>query len=139
MKAQYIKLLKKQIAKLDDPDFDLEAWKTGTITVLHRIFGENDPRAKQIENLKIDYSSWALRDSNANYKPVETAKRKGKEILITAIDEMEVFGMPDHSVSEILGQEFVKKLQEMSMEERKKYFEGMKKGELVALLMRLAS
>jgi len=139
MKSQYIKLLKKQIQKLEDDTFDLEAWKTSTITVLHRIFGESDPRSKQVDNLKIDYSSWALRDSNSNYKPVETAKRKGKEILNTAIEEIEIFGAPENHASEVLGQEFVKNLQEMNDKDRKKHFEGMKKDQLVGLLMKLTN
>ena len=139
MKSQYIKLLKKQISKLENEDFDLEAWKTSAITVLHRIFGDLDPRAKQIENLKIDYSSWALRDSNSNYKPIETAKLKGKEILNTAIDEIEIFGAPENHTAEILGQEFVKNLQSMNDSERQKHFEGMKKEKLVRLLMKLTS
>ncbi|MEP0985893.1 hypothetical protein [Ekhidna sp.] len=139
MKSQYIKLLKKQIAKLGEDSFDLEAWKTSAITVLERIFGENDPRSKQIENLKIDYSSWALRDSNSNYKPVETAKLKGREVLNTAIDEIEIFGAPENHAEEVLGKGFVKKLQSMSDSERKKHFEGMKKDELVELLMKLTS
>lgn len=137
MKSQYIKLLKKQITKLEDEHFDLEAWKTSAITVLHRIFGEDDPRVKQIENLKIDYSSWTLRDSNSNYKPIETAKLKGKEIINTAIDEIEIFGAPDNHAMEVLGQDFVKKIQKMSGSERKKHFEGMKKDKLVELLMQL--
>ncbi|MEO1257032.1 MAG: hypothetical protein AAFY41_19415 [Bacteroidota bacterium] len=139
MKSQYIKLLKKQIDKLHEDTFDLEAWKTSAITVLHQIFGENDPRAKQIENLKIDYSSWALRDSNSNYKPIETAKLKGREVLNTAIDEIEIFGAPENHTEEVLGRDFVKKLQEMNGSERKKHFEGMKKGELVQLLIKLVS
>lgn len=139
MKSQYIKLLKKQINKLQEESFDLEAWKTSAITVLHRIFGESDPRAKQIENLKIDYSSWALRDSNSNYKPIETAKLKGKEVLITAIDEIEIFGAPENHTEEVLGQDFVKKLQGMSDSGRKKHFEGMKKDELVELILKLTS
>lgn len=137
MKSQYIKLLKKQISKLEEESFDLEAWKTSTITVLERIFGENDPRAKQIDNLKIDYSSWALRDSSAKYKPVETAKLKGKEVLNTAIDEIEIFGTPETPTANASGDGFVKKLQNMGETERKKHFEGMKKRELVELLMKL--
>ncbi len=138
-KKEYIKLLKKQISKLEEETFDLEAWKTSAITVLHRIFGETDLRAKQIENLKIDYSSWALRDSNSNYKPIETAKLKGKEVLNTAIDEIEIFGAPENHVAGILGHDFVKKLQDMSDFERKKHFEGMKKDKLVELLLKLTS
>ncbi|MEQ9466902.1 MAG: hypothetical protein RLN88_05785 [Ekhidna sp.] len=139
MKSQYIKLLKKQISKLDEENFDLEAWKTSAIAVIQRIFGENDPRAKQVDSLKIDYSSWALRDSSSNYKPVESAKLKGREIMNSAVDEIEIFGAPENHAAEILGQDFAKKLQDMNDSERKKHFEGMKKGELVELLMKLTS
>lgn len=139
MKSQYIKLLKKQIEKLESEEFDLEAWKTSAITVLHRIFGEIEPRSKQIEQLKIDYSSWALRDSSADYKPVETAKLKGKEIIRTAMEEIEIFGAPENHASEVMGKEFAKDLQGMSENQRKKHFEGMKKGKLVELLMKLTS
>lgn len=137
MKTQYIKLLKKQVSKLDEESFELEAWKTSAITVLQRIFGEGDLRAKQIENLKIDYSSWALRDSNSKYKPVEIAKLKGKEILNTAIDEIEIFGAPENHAMDVLGGDFVKKLQNMTEKERHKHFNDMKKSELVDLLMKL--
>ena len=139
MKTQYIQLLQKQISKLDHESFDLEAWKTSAITVLHRIFGETDPRAKQIDNLKIDYSSWALRDSNSSYKPIESAKRKGKELLLTAIEEIEIFGAPENHASDVMGQDFAEKLHNMSEAEKKKHFEGMKKKELVELVMKLTS
>ena len=139
MKSQYIKLLKKQIEKLESEDFDLEAWKSSSTSVISRVFGKGDIRSEQIEKLKIDYSSWALRDSNANYKPVESAKRMGKEILQTAIEEIELFGTPENHSSDVLGKKFVKDLQSMSGAERKKYFEGMKKDKLVELVMKLMS
>lgn len=139
MKSQYIKLLKKQIEKLDSEIFDLEAWKTSAITVLHRIFGETDSRAKQIDQLKIDYGSWALRDSNSSYKPIETAKLKGKEVLNTAIEEIEIFGAPENHASDVMGAAFAKELQNMSEKDRQKHFEGMKKDKLVELLMKLTS
>ena len=137
MKVQYIKLLKKQISKLEDEHFNLEAWKSSSIAVLSRVFGKEDLRADQIEQLKIDYSSWALRDSNADYKPVETAKLKGREILNTAIDEIEIFGIPANNSSDVLGKEFAKEAQSMSETERKKHFDRMKKEKLVELLMKL--
>lgn len=137
MKSQYIKLLKKQIEKLELEDFDLEAWKSSSISVISRVFGKEDVRAEQIEKLKIDYSSWTLRDSNANYKPVESAKRMGKEILQTAIEEIEIFGAPESHSSDVLGKELVKDLQAMSGTERKKHFQGMKKDKLVELVMKL--
>ncbi len=139
MKTQYVKLLKKQIGKLEDEHFDLEAWKSSAIAVLSRVFGKNDARVDQIDDLKIDYSSWALRDSSSNYKPVETAKLKGKEILNTAVEEIEIFGAPENHSSDILGKEFAKEIQSMSESERKKHFEGMKKDKLVELLMKLTS
>lgn len=137
MKSQYITLLKKQIEKLEDEDFDLEAWKSSAVSSLIRVFGKEDQRKEQIEKLKIDYSSWALRDSNANYKPVESAKRMGKEIFKTAIEEIEIFGEPQNHSSDVLGKEFAKELQSMTEKERKKHFEGMKKEKLVELLMKV--
>ena len=137
MKSQYIKLLNKQIEKLDRDDFDLEAWKTSAITVLHRIFGDSDLRAKHIDQLKIDYSSWMLRDSNSHYKPVETAKLKGREILQTAVEEIEIFGGPENHATDVLGKEAARDLQNMTEAARKKHFEGMKKDKLVELLMQL--
>lgn len=94
MKQQYIRLLNNQVEKLASEDFDLEAWKSSTVSVLTRIFGGDDPRIQQIDQLKIDYSSWALRDSNAGYQPIASCKRKGKELLVTAIEEIETFGVP---------------------------------------------
>ena len=139
MKTQYIKLLKKQIEKLNQDDFDLEAWKTSAITVLQRVFGATDLRAKQIDNLKIDYSSWMLRDSNSNYKPIETAKLKGREILNTAIEEIEIFGAPENHGSDVLGSEYTKELRAMNPKERKKHFGAMKKEKLVELLLQLTA
>lgn len=95
MKEKLIKLLENQIAKLEEDDFDLEAWKSSTISVLSRVFEKDDPRIQQIDELRIDYSSWMLRDSNSKYKPIEHSKRKGKEILRTAVEEIEVFGLGD--------------------------------------------
>jgi hypothetical protein len=90
MSEKNISLLRKRIEKLDDKEFDLEAWKEATMMVLGRIFGETDSSLKQIDNLKIDYSSWALRDATSKYNPAETCKKKGREILSSLIDELEV-------------------------------------------------
>ncbi len=139
MKSQYVKLLKKQISKLDDEHFDLEAWKSSAIAVLSRVFGGEDSRAGQIDQLKIDYSSWALRDSSASYKPEETAKLKGREILNTAIEEIEIFGVPEVQSSSDPKQDLYKEVLGMSESERKKHFGGMKKEKLVELLLQLTS
>ena len=70
---------------------------------------------------------------------METAKRNGKEVINTAIEEIEIFGEPETVTQTILGNDFAKKLQKMSDSDRKKYFEGMKKEELVALLLKFSS
>lgn len=95
MEKAFIKLLQKRIDKLSNEDFDLDAWKSGTISVLERVFGEQDPRIRKIEDLKVDYSSWALRDATSKYNPVETCKKKGMEILQTFIEEIELLGVRD--------------------------------------------
>ena len=94
MAEKYVKLLKSQIKKLDVENFDLEAWKSSTVNLLTRIFGEDDGKVKEIFHLKIDYGSWVLRDAKASYKPLESCKRKGLEILEASITELENFGLP---------------------------------------------
>lgn len=89
-----MKLLRSQVKKLDVENFDLEAWKSSTVNLLNRIFGEDDGKVKEIFHLKIDYGSWVLRDAKASYKPLESCKRKGLEILEASITELENFGLP---------------------------------------------
>ena len=48
--------LKKEEIVLDQEDFDLEAWKNSAMAILARIFGKDDYRLKQIQDLKIDYN-----------------------------------------------------------------------------------
>ena len=110
MEEQSIKILEGQIAKLDNKEFDLEAWKSSSISLLGRIFGKDDNRLKQIKELKIDYGSWALRDASSSYNPVKSCKKIGREIFETSIDELKAFGVaPTESTSGImsaLGDEF---------------------------------
>ena len=73
---------------LIEDDFDLELWKSTTILLLTRIFGEENAYSKEINNLKADYSSWSLRDATANYNPKEACKKAGQEILELAIAEL---------------------------------------------------
>ena len=94
MDQRYLALLKNQLDKLNTEDFDLDAWKGSTIALLNRIYGENSPQAAQVEKLKIDYSSWSLRDSSSTYNPEQSCKQQGKEILEMAIMELENFGLP---------------------------------------------
>ncbi len=87
--------LNKQIEKLEAEDFDLEAWKSGTIVLLERLFGVDNQKIRQVEKIKYDQSSWALREAKGSKNMMETCKRQGKEILEIAKDELEYFGTPE--------------------------------------------
>ncbi|MEO1053630.1 MAG: hypothetical protein AAFX87_23545 [Bacteroidota bacterium] len=100
MVEKYIKMLRGQIDKLEAEGFDLEAWKSSAISILARIFGEKDPKVKQIADIKIEFNSWSLRDVRASYKPLDSCKKRGKEIIDIAIEELENFGLPKESLSD---------------------------------------
>lgn len=93
-----IKLLEAQMAKLDLKDFDLNAWKQYTVVLLARIFGENNPKIRQVEKIEYDYSSWSLRDTSGSSEYMETCKKLGREILQASVDELKAFGVPDLQV-----------------------------------------
>lgn len=96
MSDKQIDLLQKQIQKLDAKDMNLEAWKSSTIVLLERIFGENNQRIKHIEAIKYDYSSWSLRDASGSTSQLDSCKKRGKEILEVCISELENFGLPQN-------------------------------------------
>jgi len=100
MVNKYIGLLKKQLSKLEPDDFDLEAWKRSTVALLVQIYGIGDIKTQQIEALRIDYGSWALRDASGSYKPLESCKNQGREILSFAIDTLGNIGIPESSTNE---------------------------------------
>ena len=143
MKKKLIALLQKQIDKLDQEDFDLEAWKSATSSVLARVFGEKDHRIASINDLRIDYSSWALRDSNSSYQPLVTNKKKGKAILETAIEELEIFGTPTKLADQLenfFAEEDIKiLLSESKASQKKKLLDKLKKEDLKNLLLKLVS
>ncbi len=99
MEEKLISLLKKQIEKLSEEDFDLEAWKASAVALLARIYGEKDLKVEKISKLQIDYSSWALRDAKSNYNPLESCRKQGRELLLLSIDELENFGLPKQNES----------------------------------------
>jgi hypothetical protein len=101
MKTEYIELLKKRIDRLAEMDFDLESWKSGTTILLSRIFGKNNSYSNEIDDLKVDYSSWALRDATSDYNPKETCKRCGREILELAITELQMPQNKEKSLNNI--------------------------------------
>jgi len=140
MEKKLIKLLEKQIQKLDNEDFDLEAWKSTAASALTKVFGKGNSKSKQVEALKIDYSSWMLRDSNARYKPIETCKKKGREIVQSAIEEIEVFGLPV-SNEDILIKYFTKsEIEELASPntgKKEKIIKKLKKEDLQELVLDL--
>lgn len=145
MKEKYLQLVDKQIEKLSKEDFNLDAWKSSTIYLLTRIFGDEDPKIKEIDNMKIDYSSWSLRDSDAKYKPIETCKMKGREILEIARDEVELFGTNeehnklDDKLKDLLSGKDYNKLtsKESSEKERKEALKSLTKDKLIELVCSL--
>jgi hypothetical protein len=99
MKDKAIEILRQQLLRLDHPDFDLEGWKSQTIVLLGRIFGERSYKTERIRNLHYDYSSWALRDTRGKSSPLEAAKQSARDLLEAALTELEQFGVPDEAGS----------------------------------------
>ncbi len=92
-----IELLIKQREKVDQKDFDLEAWKSTATALISKIFGKRDPRVQTILNLKIDYGSWALRDASSTYDPVATCKNIARDVMDMSIDELKAEERDDQS------------------------------------------
>lgn len=90
-----IQLLKDQIAKQQAKDFNLEAWKSSTNVLLGRIFGNDSPKIQEINKIKYEHGSWALRDTSGTINDIDTCKKRGIEIIESSISEIENFGIPD--------------------------------------------
>ncbi len=99
MAEKEIALLKGQLASLDVPNFDLEAWKNHTLIFLERIFGKDNSKLRLIRELRYDYSSWNLRDTAAagKTKDKDPVKMQAREILEATITELEYLGLPTDS------------------------------------------
>ncbi|MBE0636961.1 MAG: hypothetical protein IH598_00400 [Bacteroidales bacterium] len=106
MIEKQIELLKHQIEKLDHKNFDLTAWKTHTMILLARIFGEDSQKIKQIEKLEYEYNSWSLRDTTGHSAYLDSCKKLGREILEASITEIEVLGTPRKSGNLTAGMDF---------------------------------
>ncbi len=145
MEDKIVKLIDLQVEKLHNPEFDLEAWKSGTTALISRFLGESDPRIKQLENLKIDYSSWALRDSNSKYNPIETCKKKGKAILQTIVDEVQLMGLPTEQTEPSVADKLRNHLSNEEVDAfvkdpgKSKLLSSLKKEKLVAIIQDLVS
>ena len=96
MKEKEIELIRKQIEKLDNKDFDLEAWKISAILILERVFGYDSSKITKIKNIHQDLSSWSLRDTLGTSSGYDASKKYGKEILEACIMELETLGATDN-------------------------------------------
>jgi len=98
MAEKEILLLKKQVERLNEKKFDLEAWKNHTIVFLERIFGKENSKIKMVKDLNYDYSSWSLRDTAATgkTKDKDPVRLQAREILTAAISELEMLGLPEN-------------------------------------------
>mgnify|MGYP000326093781 CR=1 FL=1 len=76
-----IEVLQAQIAKLEEKEFDLNAWKNFTVLLLERIFGLNTKKISAIEKIKYDQGSWVLRDETGYTNSMEACKKLGREVL----------------------------------------------------------
>jgi len=94
MTIKQIEILKAQISKLDNQDFDLDAWKGATNILLERIFGETYSGIKSINLIKNHVTD--LTGLGGSYRNnIKQCKQQGKEILEASITEIESFGLPE--------------------------------------------
>ncbi len=98
---KHINLLNEQIERLDIEDFDLKAWKSSTIVLLDRMFGEKNSKSEQINNIKYEHGSWTLRDTSGSKTNLDSCKKRGKAILSVSIKEIENFGLPKKDTDKI--------------------------------------
>lgn len=92
MIEQQIELIKKQIEKLNSSDFDLSAWKSSSILILDRIFGNDFQGIQAIENIKYKSGGVYAGKSSSTWNNMASCRKQGKEILETCITELETFG-----------------------------------------------
>ncbi|CAD5268742.1 MULTISPECIES: hypothetical protein [unclassified Imperialibacter] len=148
-KKKLIAVFKKLEDKLNEKEFDLEAWKASAVSLFSRTFGATDSKIKQIHDLKIDYSSWALRDAPSTYHPLDSCKKLGREVVLSAIDEIELFGLPEQKdlrklLGEVYSEAEVKQIVSLAGVEKKeaelkKLLDKAGNQKNVALIMKLLS
>jgi len=95
MADKEISLLKEQMERLNEKQFDLDAWKNQTIIFLERIFGKESSKVKLIRELHYDYSSWNLRDTTGAGQAKDPLRFQAKGILAATIEELEKLGLPE--------------------------------------------
>jgi hypothetical protein len=95
MADKEISILKEQVERLNEKQFDLDAWKNQTVIFLERIFGKESSKVKLIRELHYDYSSWNLRDTTGAGQAKDPVRFQAKGILEATIEELEKLGLPE--------------------------------------------
>ena len=95
MADKEISILKEQIERLNEKQFDLDSWKNQTVIFLERIFGKESSKVKLIRELHYDYSSWNLRDTTGAGQAKDPVRFQAKGILEATIEELEKLGLPE--------------------------------------------
>jgi hypothetical protein len=86
-KEKNIELINNQIDKLKIQGINIDAWKSSTIILLTRIFGDNYRGINEIESIKLQTGGI----NNTIWNNLETCKKQGEEILKSCIIELENF------------------------------------------------
>lgn len=89
MENKKIAALTELLTSIESGKFDLEAWKLKASIVLKKIFGESDEKARLIEQLQYNFSSWSLRDHSGG-KQHDPVKTKASEIIEAGILELQL-------------------------------------------------
>ncbi|RXQ87404.1 hypothetical protein EO244_16485 [Ancylomarina salipaludis] len=97
-----IGLLRTQISKLENPNFNLDGWKGSTTIILERIFGAKYSGIMLID--KIQNKVKDLRHLTGDYiNNIEQCKQEGKEIIEASITELETIGLPEKKEKSVEG------------------------------------
>jgi len=142
MDQKKINILNELSQTLNQPDFNLEAWKMKAKLIVKTLFGPNDDRIGMIEKLHYDYSSWSLRD-NSGGKIIDPVKKTAAEIIGSALIELEI-NQERNPIEELFSQELTgsrfKELQELvkqNDEEEIKRFVSMLDTEVLKRIVHL--
>lgn len=102
MNEKFIELLKRQLVELEsigknlatssEYSFGVEAWKSSTIAILERIFGQESRKIKEIEKIELRRSV-SMKGPNTYH--IATVKETGKAIIDACIAEIEILGSPN--------------------------------------------
>jgi hypothetical protein len=86
-KEKNIELINNQIDKLKIDGLNIDAWKSSTIILLTRIFGDNYRGINEIESIKLKTGGI----NNTIWNNLDACKKQGEEILNSCIIELENF------------------------------------------------